>query len=84
MPVYILEQGFRVYCINVKVKKIDGSILKTFRIVLASFQIKNKLWRARFFEETFLLADISMEIVLQMPFFILSNVDIKFNKKKLT
>lgn len=35
-----------------------------------------------FFNKTFLLADISIEIVLEMPFFALSNVDIWFAKKK--
>ena len=35
--------------------------------------MKDKLGRTRFFPEIFLLADISMELVLDMPFTTLSN-----------
>lgn len=55
-----------------------------FEIVLARFQVKDKFERARFFQETFLLANISMEIVLGMLFLTLSNVNIQFLKKELT
>ena len=51
---------------------------------MASFQVEDKLEKARFFHETFLLADISIEVVLEMPFFTLSNADIQFFEKKLT
>lgn len=53
-------------------------------MVLANFQIENKLRRARFFQETFLLANTSVEVILEMPFLALSNADIQFLKKKLT
>ena len=45
-------------------------------MVLADFQVEDKLGRARFFQETFLLADISMEVVLGMPFLTLNNANI--------
>ena len=44
----------------------------------------DKLGRARFFQETFLLADTTMEVVLGMPFLTLSNADIQFVQKELT
>ena len=53
-------------------------------MVLASFQVEDTLRRARFFQETFLLVDLSIEVVLGMPFLFLSNADIKFAQKKLT
>ena len=53
-------------------------------MVLASFQVEDILGRARFFQETFLLADLSVEVVLGMPFLTLSNADIKFAQKELT
>ena len=53
-------------------------------MVLASFQVEDKLGRARFVQETFLLADISAEVVLGMPFLILSNADVQFVEKELT
>ena len=53
-------------------------------MILASFQVEDILRKARFFQETFLLADLSIEIVLKMPFLTVSNANIKFAKKKLT
>ena len=76
--------GLKVYHTDVKAQKIDGSTLKIFGMVLASFQMEDKLRKVRFFQETFLLADISAEIVLGMPFLTLSNANIQFVKKKLT
>ena len=51
-------------------------------MVIAGFQIENKLGKAQFFEESFLLADTSIEVVLRMPFLILSNANIQFAKKE--
>ena len=46
--------------------------------------MEDKVGKARFFQETFLLADISVEMVLGMPFLTLSNADIQFLEKELT
>ena len=81
---YASELGLRVYRIDVGAQKIDGSTLKIFGMVLASFQVEDKLGRAWFFQETFLLADISAEVVLGMPFLTLSNADVQFVEKELT
>lgn len=53
-------------------------------MVTAGFQVQGKLGRARFFQETFLLADTSMEVVLGMPFLTLSNIDVRFAEGELT
>ena len=53
-------------------------------MVLASFQVEDKFGRARFFQESFLLADISAEMVLGMPFLTLNNAEIQFAEQKLT
>ena len=45
-------------------------------MVLAKFQVEDKPGKAQFFQETFLLTSISMEVVLDMPFLTLSNADI--------
>ena len=47
-------------------------------MVLAGFSLQDKLERYRFFGETFLLSDISMEVVLIMLFLLLSDADIGF------
>ena len=83
-PVYPSKLGLKVCHINVRGQKIDGSTPKMFGMVLASFQIEDKLGRTRFFQETFLLADIYAKVILGMPFFIFSNANIQFPKKRLT
>ena len=45
-------------------------------MVPANFQMDDKLRRARFFQKTFLLTDISTEVVLGIPFLTLSNADV--------
>ena len=73
---YAKKLGLRTRKTNVGAQKIDGSLLETYEIVIAAFQMKDKFGRVRFFQETFLLADTSMEMVLRMPFFTFSNADI--------
>ena len=77
-PGYASKLGLKVRPINVGAQKIDGSTLKTFGMVLASFQVEDTLGKARFFQKTFLLADLSVEVVLGMPFLTLSNANIQF------
>ena len=81
--VYALKLGFQVSCTNIKAQKIDGSIFKTFEIVLASFQMEDKLGKAWFFLETFLLADTSIEMMLKMSFLNFRNANMSFSKQKL-
>ena len=52
-------------------------------MVLANFQVEDKLGRARFFQETFVLINISVEIILGMPFLNFNNADVKFVEKEL-
>ncbi len=47
-------------------------------MVVSTFSVLNKDNRERFFEESFLLADIKRDIVLGMPFLIISNADVDF------
>ena len=53
-------------------------------MVIASFQVQDKLGKARFFQKTFLVADTRMDIVLGMPFLTLSNANIRFAEGDLT
>lgn len=53
-------------------------------MILVSFQIENKLGKARFFQKIFLLADIIVKIVLRILLLIFSYAEIQFTKKKLT
>ena len=82
-PAYAAKRGLKVQKTDIKTEKIDGSTLETFEMVLADFQMKDKLGRARFIQEAFLLADISAEVVLDMPFLTLSNANVQFVEKEL-
>ena len=49
-------------------------------MIIASFQVENKLDRTWLFQESFLLADTSIEVVLAMFFFTVGNTNIQFAK----
>ena len=75
---YASKLRLKVCPTDVEALKIDGSTLKTFGMVLASFLVEDTLGKTRFFQKTFVLADLSVEVVLGMPFFTLNNTNIKF------
>ena len=75
-PAYAKKLSLRAQKTDVGAQKIDGSSLDTFGMVFAGFQMINQLGRAQFFQETFLFADTTMEVVLKMLFLTLSNSDI--------
>ena len=82
-PVYATKLGLRTRKIDVGIQKIDGSHLDTFGMVIADCSVKDKLGRVRFFWETYLLANIGLEVVLGMLFFTLSKVDVRFAEQEL-
>ncbi len=47
-------------------------------MVSASFLLQDSLERVRFLEETFLLTNINIKMVLRIPFLSFSNIDVKF------
>ncbi len=77
-PTYATKLGLRVRKIDVEAKKIDRCRLDTFRMVIADFLVKNKLGRIRFFQDIFLLANTSIELVLWMFFLTSSSSNIQF------
>ncbi len=83
-PAYATKLDLTVRKISVGAQKIDGLLLETYGIVSASFSLQDSLRRVRFFEETFLLANISMKMVLGMLFLAFSNADFQFDAEKLT
>ena len=73
---YTAHLSLKVRMTNVRIQKIDGFSLATYGMVIAIFQVVDKLGRSWFFQETFLPANINMKVVLGMPFFIFSNTDV--------
>lgn len=80
---YVAKLGFKISKSNIKVQKINSSLFKTFKIVLTSFQKKDKLGNAQFFEEMFLVAKTSIEIILCIFFLIFYNAIILFIEQEL-
>ena len=68
---------------DVGAQKINGTILDTFGMVVIAFSVMDNANRVRFFEETFLVTNVSSEVVLGMPFLTLSGADIKFLGREL-
>ena len=58
-------------------------MLHTFGILVVAFSVTDKANRVRFFEETFLVANVSLEIVLGMPFLTLSGTNVDFLGREL-
>ena len=83
-PAYVKQLGLWTQKTDVGAQKIDGLSLATYRIVIAAFQVKDKLGRVWFFQETFLLVDTNMEVVLGIPFLTFSNADIQFAEREST
>ena len=81
---YAKRLGFKTQKTNVEAQKIDGSALETFGMVIADFQVEDKDGRPKFFQETFLVADIKFEVILGMLFLKLSNADVLFGEAILT
>lgn len=64
---------------NINTQKIDGNKLKIYKIVIVLFLIDNKDEKFRFFKKTFLLVNSNLDIVFEIDFFILGNVEININ-----
>lgn len=70
--------GLRICKTDEGAQKIYSSRLKTFEMVIASFQVDYKDRKSHFFKETFLLVDISISVAFGMIFLTLSNVRVNF------
>lgn len=76
IPIYVAKLCLKICYTNVGAWKIHNFTFKMFEIVLASFQIENKLGKTRFFQKSFLLTDISVQMVLEIFFLTFSNANI--------
>ena len=82
-PDYVAHLGFKLRVTDIGAQKIDESSLATYGMVIAAFQVVDKLGCSRFFQETFFTADISIEVVLGMLFLNINNTDVQFAEKEL-
>ena len=78
-PTLVRELGLPIKPTDIGAQKIDGTILDIFEIVITAFSVTDKANQVRFFEETFLVANVGPEVVLGMSLFILSDTDVDFS-----
>lgn len=82
-PAYVVKLGLVIQKTDNDVQKIDGLPLVIYEMLLVGFSVQNKLKKIQFFEETFMLADTNMEVILGMSFLIFSNANMQLVKKEL-
>lgn len=75
---FVIKVDLQVHKTRVIIQKIDSSKLNAFDKVIAFFSMEDKERRFYNFEKTSLFADISINVMLKMPFFTLNNVKIDF------
>ena len=82
-PAFAKKLGFPIRPTDVGLQKIDGTTMDTFKIVVTAFSVTNKANQVRFFEEIFLVANVSLEVVFEMFFFTLNDIDINILGREL-
>ena len=79
----VKELGFSINPIDVEAWRIDGTTPDTYKMLVIAFSVMEKANRVWFFKETFLLANVSPEIVLEMLFLTLSVANVDFSDWEL-
>lgn len=81
--VFAYQLSFKTWKTSVWTQKIDNTTLKTYRIVIYIFSIWNRDGKERFFKESFLMANIKLDVMLKILFLITSNANIDFQVQNL-
>lgn len=81
-PAYAVKLGLTIWNTSIGTQKIDGLLLKINDMVLTRYLLQNSRERIWLFEETCLLADTSIKVVLEMTFLAVSNANFKFGAEK--
>ena len=68
---------------SINTQKVDGTTIETYVMVVALFSVTDQADKVKFFEETFLVVNVSPNMVFGMPFLTLSIADVDFPKKEL-
>ena len=82
-PIFAWELGLPIRYTDIGAQKIDGTMLDTYEMVVTAFSVTGKANWVKFFEEIFLVANVSPEMVIGMPFLTFSSADIDFLGRKL-
>lgn len=76
--VYLKKLSLQILKIDIGIQKTDGSSLATLEMIITRFKISDKLRRAYFFQETLLLVNTNINIILKMPFLTFNNTNVVF------
>ena len=77
-PTFAKQLGLCIRLTDVGVQKNYGTMLDTNKMIVATFLMIDKGNRVRFFEEIFLLTNVSLEVIFQMLFLTLRGPNIDF------
>ncbi len=80
---FAYQLSLKIRKTNIRDQKIDGTTLKTYRMIVSIFSVWDKDDRERFFEESFLLADVKLDLVLRILFLTMSNTNVDFQARDL-
>ena len=75
---FIFKLGFKIQKTNIKIPKINDTTLEIYKMMVSSFSILDKNNRKRFFEKSFLLANVKPDIMLEIHFLTMSNANVDF------
>lgn len=75
--------GFTLWKMDISIQKINSCTSINYEMIIAEFSVQKKLGKVLLFEETFLVSDTSIKVVLEMPFLTFSDVDTRFAEKEL-
>ena len=81
-PTFAKQLGLPIQSTDVRIQKINGITLDTHEMVVAAFSVGDKANRVKFFEKTFLVANVSPKVVLGMLFLTLSGADVDFSGRE--
>ena len=82
-PAYSTKLGLHARKIDISAQKIDRSYLDNFEIVITDCSVKHKLGWVWFPQVTFMLANIGLDVVLEMLFLTFNKADIRLVERKL-
>ena len=77
------QLGLKIRKTNVGAQKIDGTTLETYGMVVSTFSMSDKNGTERFFEKSFPLTEVNLEIVFEIPFLTMSNANVDFQAQDL-
>lgn len=76
--VFAFQLGLKIHKTSIGAQKTDDIIVNTNQIIVSTFSMLNKDDRVRFFKNNLLLTNVKRDIVIEIFFLTMSNVNINF------